>query len=189
MKTLQKLVGKHVTIRLKNNKVLRGGVLVNYDDCMNLIIDDGEELDQKGENVVVKYGRLVIRGTQILYITSEEAMGGVMGMARTITINTIDRKPVSELNVELVERKGLGHPDYIADASAEAVSKALSNYYLEKYGVILHHNVDKVLVVGGQANPRFGGGDIIQPIYILVAGRVTTEVKTATGVEKVPLVR
>ncbi|WP_446751690.1 methionine adenosyltransferase [Vulcanisaeta sp. JCM 16161] len=110
-----------------------------------------------------------------------------MGMARTITINTIDRKPVSELNVELVERKGLGHPDYIADASAEAVSKALSNYYLERYGVILHHNVDKVLVVGGQASPRFGGGDVIQPIYILVAGRVTTEVKTATGVEKVPI--
>ena len=110
-----------------------------------------------------------------------------MGMARTITINTIDRKPVSELSVELVERKGLGHPDYIADASAEAVSRALSNYYLEKYGVILHHNVDKVLVVGGQASPRFGGGDVIQPIYILVAGRVTTEVKTATGTEKVPI--
>lgn len=110
-----------------------------------------------------------------------------MGMARTITINTINRKPVSELNVELVERKGLGHPDYIADSSAEAVSRALSNYYLEKYGVILHHNVDKVLVVGGQANPRFGGGDVLQPIYILVAGRVTTEVKTATGVEKVPV--
>ncbi|WP_054849467.1 methionine adenosyltransferase [Vulcanisaeta sp. JCM 14467] len=110
-----------------------------------------------------------------------------MGMARTITINTIDRKPVSELNVELVERKGLGHPDYIADASAEAVSRALSNYYLEKYGMILHHNVDKVLVVGGQASPRFGGGDVIQPIYILVAGRVTTEVKTTTGTEKVPI--
>ncbi len=76
MKVLQKMVGKHITIRLKNNKVLRGGVLVNYDDCMNLIIDEGEELDQKGENVVVKYGRLVIRGgTQVLYITSEETMG------------------------------------------------------------------------------------------------------------------
>ncbi|MGC8606918.1 MAG: methionine adenosyltransferase [Vulcanisaeta sp.] len=110
-----------------------------------------------------------------------------MGMARTITINTIDRKPVSELNVELVERKGLGHPDYIADASSEAVSRALSSYYLEKYGVILHHNVDKVLIVGGQASPRFGGGDVIQPIYILVAGRVTTEIKTITGVEKVPV--
>lgn len=108
-------------------------------------------------------------------------------MARTITINVISRKPVSELNVELVERKGLGHPDYIADASAEAVSRALSNYYLERYGTILHHNVDKVLVVGGQAMPRFGGGDVLQPIYIIVAGRVTTEVKTASGVEKVPV--
>jgi S-adenosylmethionine synthetase len=63
----------------------------------------------------------------------------------------------------------------------------LSNYYLEKYGVILHHNVDKVLVVGGQANPRFGGGEVLQPIYILVAGRVTTEVRTATGIEKIPV--
>ncbi|MFP3215790.1 MAG: methionine adenosyltransferase [Vulcanisaeta sp.] len=106
---------------------------------------------------------------------------------RNITINVLNRKPVSELNVELVERKGLGHPDYIADASAEAVSRALSNYYLEKYGVILHHNVDKVLVVGGQANPRFGGGEVLQPIYILVAGRVTTEVRTATGIEKIPV--
>lgn len=74
MKTLQKMVGKHVIVRLKNNKVLRG-VLVNYDDCMNLILDDGEEMDQRGENVVVKYGKLVVRGTQILYITSEEALG------------------------------------------------------------------------------------------------------------------
>jgi small nuclear ribonucleoprotein len=74
MKTLQKMVGKHVIVRLKNNKVLRG-VLVNYDDCMNLILDDGEEMDQRGENVVVKYGKLVVRGTQILYITSEETLG------------------------------------------------------------------------------------------------------------------
>ncbi len=110
-----------------------------------------------------------------------------MRAMRNITINVLNRKPVSELNVELVERKGLGHPDYIADASAEAVSRALSNYYLEKYGVILHHNVDKVLVVGGQANPRFGGGEILQPIYILVAGRVTTEVRTAAGIEKIPV--
>ncbi len=110
-----------------------------------------------------------------------------MGMVKTITVNTIDRRPVSELNVELVERKGLGHPDYIADSASEVVSRALSSYYLEKYGVILHHNVDKVLIVGGQANPRFGGGDVIQPIYILVAGRVTTEVRTATGIEKVPI--
>lgn len=74
MKTLQRMVGKRVIVRLKNNRVLRG-VLSNYDDCMNLILDEGEELDQKGENVVVKYGRIVVRGTQVLYITSEEVLG------------------------------------------------------------------------------------------------------------------
>ena len=74
MKILQKMVGKRVVVRLKNNKVVRG-VLVNYDDCMNLILDEGEEMDQRGENVVVKYGRLIIKGTQVLYITSEEAVG------------------------------------------------------------------------------------------------------------------
>jgi small nuclear ribonucleoprotein len=74
MKILQKMVGKRVVVRLKNNRVVRG-VLVNYDDCMNLILDEGEEMDQRGESVVVKYGRLIIKGTQVLYITSEEAVG------------------------------------------------------------------------------------------------------------------
>ena len=74
MKILQKMVGKRVVVRLKNNRVVRG-VLVNYDDCMNLILDEGEEMDQRGESVVVKYGRLIIKGTQVLYITSEETVG------------------------------------------------------------------------------------------------------------------
>ncbi len=106
---------------------------------------------------------------------------------RNIVVSRLDRKPIHHLKIEIVERKGLGHPDYIADASAEAVSNALSRYYLEKYGTILHHNVDKVLVVGGQARPRFGGGEVIQPIYIIVAGRATAEIKTSTGIDKVPI--
>jgi len=91
------------------------------------------------------------------------------------------------LKVEVVERKGLGHPDFIADSIAEAVSRELSYYYMKTYGAILHHNVDKVLVVGGQANPRFGGGEVLQPIYIVVSGRATSFVTTSSGVEKVPI--
>lgn len=94
---------------------------------------------------------------------------------------------MEERPFEIVERKGLGHPDYIADSIAEAVSRALSKYYLEKFEVILHHNVDKVLVVGGQAKPRFKGGEIIRPIHIIVAGRVTTEVKMKGKTELVPV--
>jgi len=104
-----------------------------------------------------------------------------------VNVEEVRFQPVEELSVELVERKGVGHPDYIADAIAEAVSRELSRYYLEHYGHILHHNVDKVLVVGGQAEPRFGGGEVTQPIYILVSGRVTTEVYREGGVERVPV--
>ena len=106
---------------------------------------------------------------------------------RNIVVESIRWQPIEEHNVELVERKGLGHPDYISDAIAEAASRALSRYYLERYGTVLHHNLDKVLLVGGQASPRFGGGDVLQPIYIIVAGRATTEVRTGSGVEKVPI--
>ncbi len=108
-------------------------------------------------------------------------------MARNIVVEEVKWQPVETLTVELVERKGIGHPDYIADSVAEAASRALSKYYIERYGTILHHNLDKVLLVGGQANPRFGGGEVLQPIYIIIAGRATTEVKTSDGVEPVPV--
>jgi S-adenosylmethionine synthetase len=96
-------------------------------------------------------------------------------------------KDVSKMSVELVERKGVGHPDYIADSASEEASRALSKYYLTKYGVILHHNLDKTLVVGGQASPKFKGGEVLQPIYIIVAGRATTEVITEKGKEEIPV--
>ena len=108
-------------------------------------------------------------------------------MARNIVVEEVKWQPVETLSVELVERKGVGHPDYIADSIAEAASRALSKYYIEHYGTILHHNLDKVLLVGGQANPRFGGGEVLQPIYIIIAGRATTEVKTSSGIEPIPI--
>ena len=109
-------------------------------------------------------------------------------MARNIVVEKVSWQPIETLKVELVERKGLGHPDYIADAAAEEASRVLSKYYLDHYGVILHHNLDKVLVVGGQAAPRFGGGEVLQPIYIIVSGRATTEVRRPDGgVEQVPV--
>ncbi|MCC6044368.1 MAG: methionine adenosyltransferase [Desulfurococcaceae archaeon] len=93
---------------------------------------------------------------------------------------------VEDMEVEIVERKGLGHPDYICDGVAEAVSKALSSYYFENYGRILHHNVDKVLLVGGQSNPWFGGGVVLQPIRIIVSGRLTTDVQLESGFKPIP---
>src|SRR5689334_20433961 len=78
-----------------------------------------------------------------------------------------------ELPFELVERKGRGHPDTLCDALAEAVSVGLSRYYVERFGAILHHNVDKALLIGGAARPAFGGGEILEPVEITIAGRAT----------------
>jgi S-adenosylmethionine synthetase len=74
--------------------------------------------------------------------------------------------------VEVVERKGVGHPDTICDGIAEHVCVCLCRYYLERFGQILHHNVDKVLLVGGSARPAFSGGHVVD-IEIYLAGRAT----------------
>ncbi len=77
-------------------------------------------------------------------------------------------------DAEFVERKGLGHPDTLCDAIAEEVSRALGAAYLARFGRILHHNVDKVLLVAGSSAPRFGGGRILEPARVVIAGRATT---------------
>jgi len=109
-------------------------------------------------------------------------------VSKNIIVEELHQTPIENQEIEIVERKGLGHPDFIADASAEAVSRALSKYYLNKYGVILHHNVDKVLLVGGQSSPRFGGGEVLHPIYIIVSGRITTQViKEGGRIDTIPV--
>ena len=75
--------------------------------------------------------------------------------------------------VEIVERKGLGHPDSICDALAEAVSISLCKYYFENFGFILHHNVDKALLLGGTSKPQFNGGHVVSPMEFFLAGRAT----------------
>jgi S-adenosylmethionine synthetase len=106
---------------------------------------------------------------------------------KNIVVEPARVQDINNLPVELVERKGTGHPDYIADSASEEASRKLSLYYLKKFGTILHHNLDKTLVVGGQAQPEFKGGEVIQPIYIIVAGRATTEVRTEDGIQNVPV--
>lgn len=92
-----------------------------------------------------------------------------------IHIEQKERIRVDEQAVEFVERKGIGHPDSLIDGIVENVSIELSKEYIEKAGFILHHNVDKGLIIGGAANANFGIGKITKPIEIIVAGRATQE--------------
>ncbi|MDJ0274768.1 MAG: methionine adenosyltransferase [Aigarchaeota archaeon] len=104
-----------------------------------------------------------------------------------VVLEEFRQVPVAKRDVEIVERKGLGHPDYIIDAICELASVKLSRHYLERFGKILHHNLDKGLLVGGRAAPRFGGGELLESIQIIVAGRATTSVERGGMREEVPV--
>ncbi len=95
---------------------------------------------------------------------------------RNIIVKELIQKPIEEQEVEIVERKGIGHPDSISDGIAESVSRALCQVYMEKFdGKIMHHNTDEVQITAGESDPHFGGGEIIKPIDILLTGRGVSE--------------
>jgi S-adenosylmethionine synthetase len=96
-------------------------------------------------------------------------------MARNIRVEKLTQTPIEKQEIEIVERKGVGHPDSMADGFAEAVSRALCNEYIKKCGTVLHHNTDQVEVVAGRSCPKYGGGELISPIYVLLVGRATKE--------------
>jgi S-adenosylmethionine synthetase len=74
---------------------------------------------------------------------------------------------------EFIERKGMGHPDTLADALADYLSNNYSNYTLKKFGIILHHNFDKVGLLGGASFVCFGKGYLTKPIKVLINGRAS----------------
>lgn len=93
----------------------------------------------------------------------------------SIDFERLDEDPIENSNIEIVERKGLGHPDTICDGIAEKVSEKLCETYEERFGKILHHNTDEVQLVAGSSNPEFNSGELEERIYILLAGRATKE--------------
>jgi S-adenosylmethionine synthetase len=95
--------------------------------------------------------------------------------------------PIRSRPIEMVERKGKGHPDTICDRAAEEASISLSKYYLEKYGRIFHHNLDKCVLIGGQARAWFGGGEVLEPMYLMIVGRATTKIERGGSTDVVPI--
>jgi len=97
-------------------------------------------------------------------------------MARNILVDSLKQTPLEQQKLEIVERKGLGHPDYICDSIMDSISIRLSQEYLKKVGAIMHHNVDKSLLAAGEAETRFGGGIIKEPMLLVIGDRATFEV-------------
>lgn len=97
-------------------------------------------------------------------------------LMQNIVVRKLGIEAADKLEVEVVERKCKGHPDSICDGLSEAASNALSKYYLKRFGAVLHHNVDKALLVAGLSKPKFGGGKIRKIIKVIIAGRAIDRV-------------
>ncbi|MGB8216093.1 MAG: methionine adenosyltransferase [Candidatus Methanoperedens sp.] len=96
---------------------------------------------------------------------------------RNIEIEELGATPITERKVEVVERKGLGHPDFICDSIMNQVSIELCKEYMERFGAIMHHNIDKGMLVAGEVKTKFGGGVILKPMRIIFGDRATFEVE------------
>lgn len=90
-------------------------------------------------------------------------------------IRLILKEDLGHTNFEIVERKGKGHPDTLSDALAEKLSNAYSKYTLENFGAVLHHNFDKVGMMGGKCSVEFGSGKMLEPIRVLLNGRASSK--------------
>ncbi|MFC7076463.1 methionine adenosyltransferase [Haloarcula halophila] len=92
---------------------------------------------------------------------------------RNIHVKPESGVAVEDQEVEIVERKGIGHPDSICDGVAESVSRRLATAYIDRVGKVLHYNTDETQLVAGTAAPAYGGGEVLEPIYLLIVGRAT----------------
>lgn len=104
-------------------------------------------------------------------------------MTNQIFIESVNNIPTFKKRFEIVERKGIGHPDTICDLVMNQVSIDLSKLYLKETGAIQHHNMDKALLVAGQSENNFGGGKIIKPMKMILGDRATFDI----GERKLPI--
>lgn len=80
---------------------------------------------------------------------------------------------IEDMPVEIVERKGIGHPDSLCDGIAEYISVEYTRWCEENLGTLLHHNFDKVQLVAGEVEIGYGKGRLLKPIRVQIAGRGT----------------
>jgi S-adenosylmethionine synthetase len=85
--------------------------------------------------------------------------------------------------IEIVERKGVGHPDTLSDALGEHLSCTYSNYTRTRFGAILRHQFDKIALMCGRARVSFGDGEMLDPIRVLINGRASA----CLGDEEIPV--
>jgi S-adenosylmethionine synthetase len=82
----------------------------------------------------------------------------------------------ARVGFEVVERKGLGHPDTLCDDLSEVACQALCRYYRDRFGSLLPVKMDQFLLIGAGSRPVFGGGELLGPVHLIVRGTAATVV-------------
>jgi S-adenosylmethionine synthetase len=94
-------------------------------------------------------------------------------MNKSVVVKELSQELMDDRPFEVVERKGIGHPDTIADSVMDAIAVKLGKEYIRKTGHILHYNLDKSLLVAGETSPAFGGGRVKRPMLFIFGDRAT----------------
>lgn len=76
-------------------------------------------------------------------------------------------------NVDFAERKGFGHPDTLADATAQTFAADYIEACVQRFGVPLNAWVDKVTLVGASSTVEFGRFVIHSPVRCLLIGKLS----------------
>ncbi|MEK6909788.1 MAG: methionine adenosyltransferase [Candidatus Aenigmatarchaeota archaeon] len=92
---------------------------------------------------------------------------------KNIIAEQLQQIPIAKQKIEIVERKGIGHPDTICDSIMNEISIELCKMYMEKVGAILHHNIDKAMLTAGEVEVKFGGGSVKKPMLLVIGDRAT----------------
>ena len=66
VKVLDESINKVVLVKLKGNKTIRGSLL-GFDQHMNLLLDQSEEIPSEGESKSL--GTIVVRGDNVVMIS------------------------------------------------------------------------------------------------------------------------
>lgn len=92
---------------------------------------------------------------------------------KELLVEELRQVPLYSQPLEVVERKGVGHPDTICDGIVEEFSHQLATAYWKKFNDIYHYNVDKAFLRAGRAEQMWGGGKILKPMLLILGDRAT----------------
>lgn len=104
----------------------------------------------------------------------DAGIGGLLSRGRTMEfLHSYGELLSASTQFDVVEVKGVGHPDSVCDAISATASALYSKYTLERYGRVPNHFIDNVTVVGGSSAISFGTARLLSPVRVYFHGGIS----------------